>query len=108
VVSLVQLSGLQGVQELGILGACCFTNDDAVRSLTAFTQLTRLGLSDSDGVYSTVMQLQLLQQFGQGELDDRTCHVIGNKVGTSCSGCAVQSNLNLITCCNFVSEALVL
>jgi len=80
--SLVQLSALQRLQELILKDPCCFT-DDAVRSLTAWTQLTRLWLSGSDDVFSTAMQQQLLQQFGREEFEsDETFHIITNTVGT--------------------------
>jgi len=87
--SLVQLSALQDLQVLFVMDPCSLTNDTSVKSLTALTQLTRLGLSDSDGVYSTTMQQQLQQQFGREELDgpDVTCHTITDTVGTLCSGC---------------------
>jgi len=90
VASLVQLSVLQGLQELLVMDPCCFTDDDAVWSLTALTQLTRLALSDSDGVYSTTMRQQLLQH-GQPKLVGRydTCHIIKNTVGTLHFGRAV-------------------
>jgi len=83
VASLVQLSALQGLQELVVMDLCRFT-DDAVRSLTALTQLTHLGLSDSDDVFSTAMQQQLLQQFGREEIDgsDVMFHIITNTVST--------------------------
>jgi len=83
VASLVQLSALQGLQELFVIDPCSFT-DDAVRSLTALTQLTRLGLSDDDEAFSTTMQQQLQQQFGQEQVDESamTCHIIADTVGT--------------------------
>jgi len=86
--SLVQLSALQGLQELVLMDPCRFT-DDAVRSLTALTQLTYLGLSDSNNVFSTTMQQQLLQQFGREELDgsDEMCHIIIDTVGAFCGVC---------------------
>jgi len=91
VTSLAQLSALQGLQVLTVVDPCCFT-DDAIRSLTALTQLTRLGLSDSDGVFSTTMRQQLLQEFGSDELDERTCtcHIIKNTVGTYVLVCVVH------------------
>jgi len=84
VTSLVQLSALQGLRVLTVMNTCRFT-DDAVRSLTALTQLTRLRLSDREGVFSTTMHQQLLQHFSQEELDERTCtcHIINNTVGSS-------------------------
>jgi len=84
VASLVQLSALHGLQEL-IVTDPCWIDDDEVRSLTALTQLTSLGLSDSGGVYSAAMQQQLLQWFGQYEVEGvwQTCHIIMNTVGTS-------------------------
>jgi len=84
VASLVQLSALPGLQELFIMDPCCFTDDDAVRSLTALTQLTRLALSDSDDVFSTDMQEQLQQWFDQEELDepDEMFYIIDDMVGT--------------------------
>jgi len=93
--SLVQLSALQSLQELILLDPCSFTDDDAVGSLTALTQLTRLGLSASDGVFSTTMQQQLLQQFGQQTIDELgdTCHAITSTVGTSGLRCAVQHDV---------------
>jgi len=93
--SLVQLSALQGLHELIVMDPCCFP-DDAVRSLTALTQLTSLGLSGSDGVFSATMQQQLLQHFGQrrGVFE---CHIITNTVSAICFGCAVQE---LAVCCS--------
>jgi len=93
VTSLVQLSALQGLQDLFVTDPCSFTNDDCVKSLTALTQLTRLGLPDSDGVFSTAMQQQLVQQIGQEVAAgaDGTCHVVKNTVGTFCFGCVIDT-----------------
>jgi len=91
--SLVQLSALQGLQDLSVLNPCSFT-DDAVRSLTALTQLTRLGLSDH-GVFSTTMQQQLLQHFGRERIAGGfACHPIKNTVSTVQFECAVQQSSN--------------
>jgi len=71
---------------------CRFT-DDAVGSLTALSQLTRLGLSDRNDVFSTDMQQQLLQQFGRDKVDGSVemFHIIIiDTVSTFCCGCAVQ------------------
>jgi len=95
--SLVQLSAFQRLQELTLRHPCHFT-DDSVGSLTALTQLTRLGLSEGNPAFSTTMQQQLLQQFGREELDgsDEMFNIIDemfniiDTVGTLCCGYAVQ------------------
>jgi len=105
VASVVQLSALQGLQELVFLDPCCFT-DDAVKSLTALTQLKRLGLSARDDVFSTTMQ----QQFARGSVAERvcTCHTIANKVGTSLHivmGCLSQ---HVETCLSYSASRVLL
>jgi len=82
--SLVQLSALQGLQDLLVMDPCRI-DDDVVGSLTALTGLTSLGLSDSDGAHSTAMQQQLLQWFGHEDVQGawQTFHIIMNTVGTS-------------------------
>jgi len=100
--SLVQLSALQGLQDLILMQPCRFADNDAVRSLTALTQLTRLGLSDKDGVFSAAMQQQLLQQFDQDKVQGagrEKFHNIIDTVSTFCCGCTVQHCLQ--NCCGY-------
>jgi len=83
VTSLKQLSALQGLQELFVLDPWRST-DDAVRSLTALTQLTSLGLSDNEDVFGRIMQQQLRQQFVRVVADgpSLTRQIINNTVST--------------------------
>jgi len=91
VASLVQLSALQGLQELFVMDPCSFAIDDAVKPLTALTQLTRLGLSNSNGIFSITMQQQLRQRFYQELVDGPgvTCYIIKHS-GYFWIWCAVQ------------------
>jgi len=62
VASVAQLSGLQGLERLGITAYPadpCSISDDVVASLTALTKLTHLALPGEDGVFSAAMQQQL-------------------------------------------------
>jgi len=80
VASLVQLSALQGLQKVTITEPCNFTDDDAVQSLTALTQLTTLELTAGEGAFSAAMQQQLLLQF-------HTFHML-------CECCMTSSDCN--------------
>jgi len=67
--SISQLSVLHGLKRLAITDPCSLADDDAVWFLTALTQLTYLALSNSNGVFSPVMQQGMLLWFRRENLD---------------------------------------
>lgn len=81
-----QLPVLHGLQRLAVTDPCSLTDDDGVRSLATLTQLTYLVLSDSDGVFSPVMEQHVMQWFGNEDIDYKvTGYTITNTVSGWCT-----------------------